>query len=289
MGTACSLLDPLDGLTPSGLDASEDAGGDGGDEQADSAPKEAATDGPQDQDAHGGPCPSGRGPTMVVISASDGGAGFCIDSTEVTNEDYADFLENASTPELVPAGGPCALGHALSDLVPSANWPRPSDQMRHPVVNVGWCKARIYCRWANKALCGGRDGEVISREEKHTTKGQWYSACSRDGLRRYPYGLAYAAGTCNIAGTAPAPVGSFEQCEGGFIGLFDMVGNVTEWENSWTSSDAGTRYYAVRGGAWADDIGWACSTDHGADQGTAEWPGNERVGFRCCAPLDESR
>src|SRR4051812_4070077 len=90
--SACSLLVSLDGLV--GSDAASDAGGD---EQASVDAMQAgdvvgmgdamAPDGDGGPGANANDCGSKPGPTMV-----DMGGGGCIDSTEVTNKEYADYV-----------------------------------------------------------------------------------------------------------------------------------------------------------------------------------------------------
>src|SRR5690349_9742791 len=84
---ACSVVLGLDDLTgpgrttgDAGTDGVTDAALDAGDGTA------SAVDGT----APG--CPSGRGPSMVRIDLA--GVSFCIDSTEVTRDQYTAFLES---------------------------------------------------------------------------------------------------------------------------------------------------------------------------------------------------
>jgi formylglycine-generating enzyme required for sulfatase activity len=150
-----------------------------------------------------GPCSRIEGPTMVL--AGD----FCIDATEVTNAHYQAFLDVKDGPQL----GPCDWN---TTYVPTAGWPGPADL---PVGSVDWCDALDYCAWAGKRLC---------------TLSEWTSACSHGGAQDYPYGATYAAQACNVPDTnAPVgvatPVASKPSCEGGYPGLFDMIGNAGEW------------------------------------------------------------
>mgnify|MGYP002145378841 CR=1 FL=1 len=65
---------------------------------------------------------------------------------------------------------------------------------------------------------------------------QWTHACTKggDGQHKYAYGNTYNASACTTPGSGrsqPTEVGSQSQCVGGFPGLFDMIGNVSEWED----------------------------------------------------------
>jgi formylglycine-generating enzyme required for sulfatase activity len=200
------------------------------------ASREGAAGGPLDaaQERPEGPCPGG----MVRIEVH-GGAPYCIDATEVTNQDYQRFLDArpASPPE-----GDCEW----TKLFPAGNWP-PADPLL-PVTGINWCDARLYCQWANKRLCGrigGGTNPTLDADDYR--KSEWYDACSGGGKTSYPYGGNFSPGRCK--GTEDGsdkkgdpwpehddqgnPAG---QCEGAVPGLFNMSGNVWEWEDSCTAS-----------------------------------------------------
>src|SRR5262249_40663852 len=112
----------------------------------------------------------------------------------------------------------------------------PADR---PVHAVDWCDAFAYCAWAGKRLCGRIAGGSVDPTfgTDLASESEWYNACSRGGQHAYPYGDTYDPRACNGleygAGTGPQlPVGSLSSCTGGFAGLFDMSGNVSEWEDS---------------------------------------------------------
>ena len=77
-------------------------------------------------------------------------------------------------------------------------------------------------------------------------------------------------------------VGSLPGCQGGYPGIFDMVGNVSEWENSCDpATDAGPGACALRGGSYDYNFPQECSLALKAER-TYAHPG---IGFRCCASL----
>lgn len=188
-------------------------------------------------------------------------APFAIDSTTVTNAQFAEFVKAtsyrteaevygwsfvfykliaadmlATQPQLVPtAPWWCAI--------PGAYWKHPEGprsglarRADHPVVHVSWNDAIAYCRWSGKRL---------------PTEAEWEYA-ARGGLRqqRFPWGDELEPGgeyRCNIwhgrfpdlntredgyLGTAPAT--AFKP--NGF-GLYNMSGNVWEWCQDWFSVD----------------------------------------------------
>jgi formylglycine-generating enzyme required for sulfatase activity len=162
---------------------------------------------------------------------------FYIDKYEVTNSDYARFLE--------AAGGK-----------PPWPWPqgkfRPGDE-KQAVNYVNWFEADAYCKWAGKRL---------------PTEAEWEKA-ARGGLDRKPYpwgfkedaprGKAAAFGTGKAVAVGQYPPNGY--------GLYDVAGNVMEWTNDWykvnyypfmpkvnpKGPDDGL-YRVVRGGGWADSV-----------------------------------
>jgi hypothetical protein len=220
-------------------------------------------------------CPGQAGPTMVNVGS------FCIDSTEVTNSQYADFLAAGPGSGLQPAE--CSFN---TDYTPTANWPFPSGQDAYPVTMVNWCDAFAYCAWAGKRLCGNLHGGPLDPASYgDPTADQRYYACSNGGMQTLPYGSSYVAGACNLDQGGSAAVGSLAGCEGGFSGVFDLVGNVEEWLDS-CSATAGANDSCMDG---AGSFGFpgssgeatvTCAFSDSDMRGTTD----ANVGFRCCAP-----
>jgi formylglycine-generating enzyme required for sulfatase activity len=229
----CSLIVDTSGLAEvdrplASGDAASDAPGpspaDGGDANAVDAAADAA-------DGASGPCPGGRGPAMVQVKDVYGT--FCIDATEVTNTQFNAFLADSARPT-PPAT--CAYRTTYGGAT------RPADAL--PVTDVDWCEAWMFCAWSGKRLCGSRNGTRINDFPVANDKqvSEWFAACSGSGNTKYPYGDVAAAQRCNgcdrtnscatDAGiAAPVAVGSLA-CEGGYPGIFDLAGNVGEWEDS---------------------------------------------------------
>jgi formylglycine-generating enzyme required for sulfatase activity len=220
-------------------------------------------------------CPGQAGPTMVNVGS------FCIDSTEVTNSQYAAFLNAGPSLGLQPAV--CSFN---TDYTPGSNWPYPSGQDDYPVTFVDWCDAYAFCAWAGKRLCGDiHGGSLDPGSFGDPTADERYYACSNGGTQDLPYGGTYTAGACNLDQAGPAPVGSLAGCEGGFAGVFDLVGNVEEWLDSCTGTAGagdtcidGTASFAVPGTS-----GEATVTCLFPDSDTRNLT-DPNVGFRCCAP-----
>ena len=174
-------------------------------------------------------CPSGRGPSMIRVTDPNGA--FCIDSTEVTQTQFNAFLADSARPTPPKE---CAYRTAYGGAT------RPTDTF--PVVDVDWCEAWMFCAWAGKRLCGSRNGKVIDdyAPANDPKVSEWFVACSHSGSTKYPYGDTADKNACqgcdrtNTCGSAAplVPVGSLPKCEGGYPGIFDMTGNVGEWEDN---------------------------------------------------------
>lgn len=217
------------------------------------------------------------GPAMVlVVTPSNGSKPYCIDSTEVTREQYKTFLAQAPVPPGQPA--PC---DGNSDFTPTSAWPPNGSQKQRPVVGVDLCDAAAFCAWAGKRLCGaiGAAGTSVSGGDNASVS-QWLNACSNGGALDFPYGDAYDGKRCNGSDYGKGDVmnvAATGQCIGGVPGLHDMSGNVREWEDACDDNDC-----RVRGGAYngtSDDSGelW-CASSVTQDRLQAD----AFTGFRCC-------
>jgi len=162
-------------------------------------------------------------------------AGFWLGEHEVTNAEYAKFLQ--------------ATGNRKPDFWDDPRFNKPNQ----PVVSVTWNDALQYCKWANVRL---------------PTEAEWEYAAAA-GKRQLRYGtatgkldhdLANFAGTggCDTYEDVPAPVGSFPPNP---FGLYDMAGNAWEWcGTTWMPypyrADDGRDgpeeggYKVMRGGCW---------------------------------------
>ena len=199
--------------------------------------------------------------------------GFWMDRTEVTNAEFARFVEatafktiaetaptreefpDAPAEMLVPGSavftepeGPVPLDDHLRwwSWVKGADWRHPegpgssiAGREHHPVVHVAYADAEAYARWAGKRL---------------PTEAEWEFA-ARGGLsgKAYAWGDEFRPGgrwmTNSFQGHFPdhnsasdghvatAPVAQFPA--NGY-GLYDVAGNAWEWVSDWYRPD----YYA---------------------------------------------
>jgi formylglycine-generating enzyme required for sulfatase activity len=222
------------------------------------------------------PCPGSEGPNPVRVGA------YCIDATEVTNGHYKRFL--ASNPSTGGLPGVCAF---KTSFVPLGGWPPPVDRDDSPVGYVDWCSAQAYCAWAGKRLCGAIGGGASSVDmAANKDVDQWFAACSAGGTRGFPYGgNAYMSGRCNdleLGIGAPLPVANRNMCVGGSPGIYDMDGNLWEWEDGCTGQSGAMDNCLIRGGsfAYSGATYGPCATHRGIERAS----GFVDVGFRCCGP-----
>ena len=198
-----------------------------------------------------------------------------------------------------------------------------------PVHYVDWCDAYEYCRWAKKQLCGSITGGPAAFDKPtDATENAWYNACSAGGDYPYSYAGSFTAGKCN--GGAPAGAGDtpacgpgnqqrsgygcaenhddgihelvngsltgtysefeFAECTGGFSNIYQMIGNVAEWENS-CDGDQADANCRVRGGSYTAGNGNADALSCGGERTVQRVPQEGSataaaaladVGFRCC-------
>lgn len=190
---------------------------------------------------------------------------FLIDLYEVTNKLYLECL----------AAGICT---------PPAN-DRYQDAVYadHPVVNLQWDQAQVYCQW--------RGGDL-------PTEAQWEKAARGTDGRLYPWGDQ--APTCDLANykgcekEISAAIGSRPAGKSPY-GLYDVAGNVWEWAQDWYLNNYyGSQefwnnpfgpstgdYGVMRGGSWSESKQYLRSANRYFNN-RALRSGN--IGFRCAYP-----
>lgn len=217
--------------------------------------------------------PEGCPGDMVKIPA--GNDTYCVDVTEVTNEAYAKFLD--AKPSISNQPAQCKWNTSFTP----GSFPPATGEEKFPVVEVDWCDARAYCAWANKRLCGRiGEGELLFGDYADAKKSQWFNACSKGGALNYPYGNGYEEKACNgnkHGADAVVEAGSLASCE--VSGIFDLSGNVLEWEDACDGGMGENDRCRIRGGSYLDDI-TTLRCDYNLDITRNKALPN--VGFRCC-------
>ena len=149
---------------------------------------------------------------------------FYIDKTEVTNAQYAEFVQVTRYP--APSGEEAEWWKPWIGDKP------PPGQEQWPVRNVSVVDAKTYANWLSR-----RDGVTY----RLPTEEEWeYVARDGSSSKLYPWGNEWVDGYANIGSSLPKPVGSYKQGATS-TGVLDLIGNVWEWTSSKLSSYQGAR------------------------------------------------
>jgi len=243
-------------------------------------------------------------------------SGFYMDKHEVTNAEYADYLNNVN-PANECYGEPCAYStHDNSYLGLWNNdgaWEVDDGYADRPAIYITWQGAMAYCAAMGKRL---------------PTEAEWEKATKGDFEHSlYPWGDAWSANAANWksqgdpfeTGTMPwtTPVGYFDGTDHAGVyltsdgrspyGIHDMGGNAWEWVYDWYQEDYysiipddgwinplggdgdGTYpYHGLRGGVWglleSDAESQMRSSYRDHNIGTLQDYG---IGFRCVRPVND--
>ena len=214
--------------------------------------------------------------TTGVVTPSK--AEYCIHKTEVTNDQHAAFLA-ANVPTQTQSQE-CAWN---SSYVPKYLWPPNGPRGNYPVTYVDWCDASAYCKWAGMRLCGNVNGGPLDPADATSPNADaWYNACSNGGVLTYPYGNSFNTEACGgmFAQDAVAVKGN-AGCEGGVDNVFDLSGNVAEWEDACNMTTGPDDMCLVRGGSYDSfqPAKFACTAAEPMKRSAAY----NDVGFRCCS------
>jgi formylglycine-generating enzyme required for sulfatase activity len=191
-------------------------------------------------------------------------ATFEIDRFEVTNADFAAFVEATNYVTDAENEGKKSWRDEFAE-----------GRENHPVVRVTWNDATAYCEWQDKRLPSEAEWEKAARGTEGTA---------------FPWGNDWDATKANVYDTGlrdTAVVGSFGAGASPY-GIGDMTGNVAEWTADWyqaypgnTTADAyyGEQCRVIRGGSFFDRE--ANATAFTRNCGDPNITTSDEVGFRC--------
>lgn len=204
-------------------------------------------------------------------------ADYCIDATEVTEGDWDAFRAALDVPKVTTPE--CAWKNDV--------WNAPFRKLgpKFPVTGIDWCDAYAFCKWKGKRLCGKVGGGANTSDTEFTAQSaEWVRACNGGNASRgFQYGADYDAGACHENAT-PLEVATKVTCQGPTPGLFDMNGNVGEWDDSCDPVGAEPKTTVCRFrppgsfGRGANHCTFVNQNSKAAREGRTN-----AVGFRCCA------
>lgn len=212
---------------------------------------------------------------------------YYIDQYEVTNAEYADFLNARGNQS---EGGVTWLVEGDSDVLITQNggeWQPKSGYGNYPVVGVSWYGAAAYCEWRGARL---------------PTEAEWEKAARGTDDRTYPWGEEMSCKLANHDATRyfgdcvgdTTSVGGYPDGASPY-GALDMAGNAWEWVADWYCKDTYSQSPETnptglscsdsrvrRGGSWEH------SSHHSRTVSRSYiFPGfeDDKNGFRCAVSL----
>lgn len=190
--------------------------------------------------------------------------GFYMDDTEITNNEYRQFVVAVQTDDTAGMGSlndeyvriltdkmyyPDTtvwmrdFSHHMGDPMMEYYYQHPAFDS-YPVVGVSWKSAKLFCKWRSGYLNKARSDQGLfpMPSFRLPSEAEWeYAARGGRDLAPFPWGGPYIRNMkgCMLANFKPgrgnyyddgfsytAPVGSYFAND---YGLYDMSGNVSEW------------------------------------------------------------
>lgn len=203
---------------------------------------------------------------------------FLIDTLDVTNQQFAEFVEAS------PAWSVGQIAASLHNGRYLEHWnggQPPEDLLDHPVTFVTWQSAVAFCKWRDKRLPSEAEFEWAAQNGRTRDEYPWGNAPPSDDIVSW--------GGNGIDSTVP--VGSYPPNE---RGLYDMSGNIWHFTSDpWIGSHAETMAETadirtaaegprarrvVKGGSWGAN---AANLRVRYRDSHRPFDAREMVGFRC--------
>lgn len=245
-------------------------------------------------------------------------AAFSIDSTEVTNAQFAEFVDatgyvtvaerepdpalypGVPADQLKPAGIVFAGADQIGDgnpadwwrIIEGANWRHPegpgsniAQRLHHPVVQIGYEDALAYASWRGRDLPTEAEWEYAARSGINSARFEWGNDAPKEGEapRANTWQGVFPAVDTGKDGykARTAPVGCYAASA---FGLYDMTGNVWEWTRDWLSDgrdpDDPQRQHLIKGGSFLCADNYCLRYRPSARQGGPTDTGSSHIGFR---------
>lgn len=235
-------------------------------------------------------------------------AAFDLDVYEVTNRDFAAFVEATGFVTEAENWGwslvfhPQATANPESEqrvqgtpwwlAVDGAYWRQPRGpgspaDASLPVVHVSWGDANAYCEWRDKRLPteaewdlaagAGNDGEGHAHYpwgDEPAPEGRWVANVWQGD---FPVQDDAADGHTYLA-----PVGSYPP---NALGIFDLGGNVWEWCDDWYRPGGAGGEKVLKGGSWLCAASYCEGYRNANRNHSAPDSGLDNTGFRCARSL----
>jgi formylglycine-generating enzyme len=235
-------------------------------------------------------CSSAPSPLIPIITS--GANAFSIEQHEVTRAQYAAFLAKG-----ISTAGQSSVCTWNSSYVP-AGWSAPTTptDCAMPVTGVDFCDAQAYCKSISRRVCGKIGGGGLGGDgaaSRDVNLDQWYRACSNGIGDNFPYApITSINGFCvdsswdgvngfNSTTDVLKPALSAPKCKGTsapYDGVFDLIGNVKEWQDACNGESGASDGCRARGGSYADSMNCVAGSVIGRDSSA------NNIGIRCCAP-----
>lgn len=262
-------------------------------------------------------------PNMTIVALASGGA-YCIDQAEVSKGQYNKFVTaNVPVTDQTGACLGANDSFVPRNAWPPAEAPATLEfNFGMPVHYVDWCDAVAYCKWAKKQLCGNVNGTSLAPADANdASKSAWFNACSAQAANAFPYGATfedrcngdgmgktgipvnpdtyntrgaafgfsvnaddgiYHVASSDMAGNVSGA--THKVCAGGSPGIYQMSGNVAEWEDSCDGSVANSAC-RVRGGSYLSANNQAalrCDASRSVTRLPTNAEDLKDIGIRCC-------